>query len=410
MNRKQAQRGVGETLTSFGIVLLALALAAGCATTPGKGAASSAAKDSTVVKNADLGLNALPAPVEPAQTDAAPATESSFADYRIGAGDVLQFRCLSDDTLSGPVEVRYDGYVSLPMVPDLKVAGLTRQEATDTVRKAYEKEFQDPRVSLSIMNTRSKSFYLTGDIARPGEFPYTRPITLLEAINLGGGLRQSQNSGDTSLIGRSQLSKVFVIRHPEGKRSVLSYNLRHLEENGDHVSDTSVAPGDIIYVPETVNLAYVIGEVKSPGAYRISEDINLLTLMALARGPVEARARMKQVVLLRGINTEKSEVQLINLRELLKNPAKVPGVQAGDVIYVPEKPLVRATEFVAQVQSTISPTLNTYMQLYDAYYTNDTYTRLRNQTSSSGGIGTSLLSVQQLVRSIGTLTGTPVAK
>ncbi|MFC1734646.1 SLBB domain-containing protein, partial [Candidatus Hydrogenedentota bacterium] len=211
---------------------------------------------------------------------------------------------------------------------------------------------------------------------------------------------QSENSGDTSLIGRGQLVKAFVIRRHKGERHVLSYDLHDLERPGDHVSEAPIYPGDIVYVPETVNLAFVMGEVRNPGAFRISEGANLLNLLVLAGGPVEARGNLKQIVLLREIAPGKTEISLLDMRTILES-GTIPEIKPGDIVYVPRKALVRASEFVQQVFSTISPILNLYRQAYDTYYTKDRYDAIGK---SATGPDNALLTIEQVVRNIGAIS------
>ena len=380
-----------------GLICLILA---GCAT--GAGDKPSVLEESITVSSEELGM-AEEASAEPSgETKEQEAEPQEQEQYRIGPGDVLQFRSFNDEQLSGDIEVRYDGYISLPLIPDVRVEGLTREEATELVRSAYEQEYNDPRLSLSIRDSRSKSYYVMGDVNRPDEYLYTRPITLLDAINASGGVRERQNSTDAYVGGRARLSKAFVIRHQHGKRDVLEYDLRGLNQTGEHVSDTPVYPGDIVYVPETVSLAYVMGEVRRPSAYQIGEGTRLLEVLALAGGPIEVSGRLKQVVVFHQLNEKETRVSLVDAKAILRTGADIQ-VSPGDIIYVPRKRMTRLTESIRQFQSTVSPLLSTYMQGFDAYYTDQRY---RQMVSSSSSSDTAVLTIEQTLRNLQSLTAT----
>jgi len=95
--------------------------------------------------------------------------ESYFGDYLIGAGDILEFESFNDPNLSRELTVRYDGFVSLPLIPDMRVEDHTREEAEAKIREAYRRIFRDPQLSLLVRETASKTYAVIGDIEEPGE-------------------------------------------------------------------------------------------------------------------------------------------------------------------------------------------------------------------------------------------------
>ncbi|MCX5757583.1 MAG: polysaccharide export protein [Candidatus Hydrogenedentes bacterium] len=353
-------------------------------------------------------LASAPGTVPPAADAQASASETN-SPYKIGPQDVLAFRSYDDEKLSGSATVRYDGMISLPMVADVKVGGLSREEATKAIIEAYSVIYNEPQITLTVTETRSKIFTVMGDVARPSEFPYTRPLTLLDAIIMAGGLRSSMSSSETFVGSQGQLVKALLIRHTNGTRDVTDYDLRNLKMPGPHASDTVLLPGDIVYVPESINLIYLLGAVGRPSVYRSTEGMTLLMLLANAGGLQESAARMRQVVLIREINTEQTKIMLVNVKEILKTGKDIL-LSAGDIIYVPRKRLVRLGEFVSQVTGTVSPVLNLqqqvmslYTQAYGAYYTKQQYNNLYNNPAST--TNGSLAALQQQVTNLTNLVG-----
>lgn len=225
----------------------------GCATTPHKeSAVINPEKSSVVEEKMVMATNQLHKAPDKAATqtvDAADANSTQDAsqinwgdplsgEYRIEAGDTLMFRSFDDPTLDEQVVVRYDGNISLPLVPDINVNLATREEAEQKIKKAYSKVFIDPQVSLSIVSSTSKFFQVMGEVQRPDRYPYERRMTLLDAINTAGGPRINQRSGDTFVGAQGALSKALIIRRsPQGRRVVLDYDLHGLSEPGPHASD-----------------------------------------------------------------------------------------------------------------------------------------------------------------------------
>ena len=310
--------------------------------------------------------------------------------YRIGARDVLEFRSFDDPTLSSEITVRFDGYISLPLIEDIFVLNRSRDETTDAVKEAYRTVFRDPQISVVIRQSASRYYTVMGEVQTPREYPYGRPISLLDAINSAGGLRINNRSGDTFVGSQGQITKALIIRHgkgginsPGGERQVFEYNLENLSSPGAHASDAPVYPGDIVYVPEGVNLVYLIGEVRSPSVYQLSQDMDLLQLLARAGGPSFSSARLGSVVLMREIDPENSRIMILDVNEMLKTGARL-RMKPGDVIYVPRKRMIRLQEFVTRFTGTISPVLSLYTQAYNAAYESQRIDRLYGDDAGTG--------------------------
>ena len=292
-------------------------------------------------------------------------------DYQIGAGDILEFQSWDDPSLSREnISVRYDGHISLPLVPDINIHQRTREEATEMIRHAYEEVFIEPQISLRIVESLSKSYYVMGEVQQPGEFAYRRTLNLLEAINQAGGPRINRQAGDAFVGAQGQLAKAFVIRVADEERNVIEYDLRNLSDPGPHASMAPIIPGDVVYVPEGVNLVYILGQVTRPNVYALPERTTMLQMLALAGGIDFSRAKLRRVVLIREISETESEILLVNVREILRTGQDI-FLQPGDVIYVPQRDLVRLQEFVGRFTGSVSPMMALYRQAIDTYYAYD---------------------------------------
>lgn len=357
-----------------------------------------AIEEAVTVPTAELRPEGEPAP-GPTTKELGPPREMFGGDYHIGAGDALLFQSFDDATLSSDIVVRYDGFVSLPLIPDINVLDNTRAEATELIRKAYEAVFIDPQISLSIRQVTSKSYFVMGSVARPSEYPYNRPINLLDAINIAGGKRINTRGGDSFVGASGQLVKALVIRETTTGREVGDIDLRGLDKPGSHPSQTPVYPGDIIYIPEGLNLVYLLGEVRQPGVRELTEDMTLLQVIAQAGGLSEQTGKVRNVVLLREIDETNTEVMRINFREMLKKGGDLP-LEAGDVIYVPLRTLVRAQNFVQQFTGTLTPLMSLYRQAYDTYYTDTRYRQLYGNNGTVIGGGQDLAAISQLLQDL----------
>lgn len=324
-------------------------------------------------------------------------------EYTIGPGDVLSFQSFDDPSLSrDSIVVLYDGTLSLPLIPDLEVVGLTRDEVEEKIRNAYsDGVFKEPQLSVSVQTAASKYYYVLGDILNASRYPYERPLSVLAAINIAGGLRTSSRT-DSQAVAASPgtLTKAFIIRDYFGDRQVIELDLSSLTDRGPHPSETLVMPGDFVYIPEGVNLVYVLGEVRNPNVFQLAEGQTLTQTLTRAGGPVESTGKLKTVILMRELDDTHREVLVIDWREIIKTGNDIP-LRPGDVVYVPRKGLVKLEEFVARVTGPISQVLGLYTQFFDAYYAEERNRILVQDTGSNNAVG-----ILQNVRNFGELLQT----
>jgi polysaccharide export outer membrane protein len=154
--------------------------------------------------------------------------------YRIGPEDIILVRIWREPELSGLVSVRPDGKINLQLVGEIEAADATPVELEARISKAYEKLLKNPIVSVQVQRVESKRYYLSGEVGKAGAFPLVRPLTVLEAITLAGGIREFGNG-----------KKIIIMRGAE--RIKFNYNEvikgKKLEQN------ILLQPGDHIYVP-----------------------------------------------------------------------------------------------------------------------------------------------------------------
>jgi polysaccharide biosynthesis/export protein len=135
------------------------------------------------------GLVLLCLPSLTAQTiPKAVGTPEVTSDYQIHKGDKLSIKFLYQPELSdAAVVVRPDGKISLPMVDELKVEGLTAQQVKKLLEKAYREILLDPEINVSIVEFVPQRFFVGGQVFKPGSYDMRAGQTLLQAIILAGG-------------------------------------------------------------------------------------------------------------------------------------------------------------------------------------------------------------------------------
>lgn len=119
----------------------------------------------------------------------------------VGAGDVFTLQIISEKDLPAEYTVASDGTVDLPYVHTIQVVGLEPQEIARVVRQKLidNKILTDPIVVVQVKEYRSRAVILLGQVARPGSFPLTPGLTLMQVISMGGGLSQIANDDNVTL-------------------------------------------------------------------------------------------------------------------------------------------------------------------------------------------------------------------
>lgn len=157
--------------------------------------------------------------------------------YAIGPGDSLNIQLWKEPALSGLVKVRPDGFITLPLVNEVQVSGLTTSELRKTLADKYKEFVIDPVVTIRIEGITSSEVFLVGQVNKPGAYALMGNDTLLQLLTRAGGLTVFADRGDIRLVRRTG-SKVTEYIADYG--AII---------DGDLKQDIILRPGDRIIVP-----------------------------------------------------------------------------------------------------------------------------------------------------------------
>lgn len=145
---------------------------------------------------AALLVGALGCTTVPEELAVPPGAETISAPelLRLGPNDVVRVSVYGRPSLSTPettqrsgTRIDPEGLLSLPLVGPVPVGGLTLSEARERITAAYAVYVQDPRLDVSVTEYASRRFYIYGEVQAPGAYPLDRPLTVYQALTLGGG-------------------------------------------------------------------------------------------------------------------------------------------------------------------------------------------------------------------------------
>ena len=123
-----------------------------------------------------------------------------MASYHIEPADVLVVKYRYTPEFDSTPTVQPDGYISLPMVGQVKVGGLTVGEAIAAIEREGRRRLREPEVTLELKEFQRPRFFVTGEVGKPGEFPLHGKMGLLEGIAMAGGFKHSAKHTQIALF------------------------------------------------------------------------------------------------------------------------------------------------------------------------------------------------------------------
>ncbi len=182
--------------------------------------------------------------LQPARTDGG-APDASYvakersSDYVIGNEDVLAVNIWKEPELSKTVPVRPDGKITLPLIGDIQASGLTPRNLQTNIATGLQSYVSNPEVTVIVQEVRSQKFNIVGEIAKPGSYPLADPMTVLDAIAVGGGLRDFAKGG-----------RIYVLRSKsDGTHAKFLFDYKQVIRGKKLSENIQLRPGDTIVVP-----------------------------------------------------------------------------------------------------------------------------------------------------------------
>jgi polysaccharide export outer membrane protein len=280
-------------------------------------------------------------PVKSNPGNQAPKVPTSWRSrYELGPGDVINFSLYGRPELDRPgFRIAPDGTISYLQAQNIKIAGLTIDEARLEIEKGLTSNFRSPRVIITPKEVGSKRFTILGKVINRGIVTLDHPMTLVEAIANAGGIETGLFERNT--IELADLDRSFVSRG--GER--LPIDFRRLLNEGDMKLNIEIEPNDFIFIASTIsNDYYVIGAVTNPGVQGLTPDATVVSAIS-RRGGLTDRAWAEKVLVVRGSFT-KPETFVIPLKDILAAEENDFKLQPKDIVFISERPWIHAEDIL----------------------------------------------------------------
>ena len=181
-----------------------------------------------------------PQPAPPAAKPAVPGPSVPVeAGFTIGPEDVLGILVWKDQEMSGDVTVRPDGMITLPLIRDVKAAGLTPNQLADRIQEAVREFVTDASVTVVVRQMNSRKVFITGEVTRPGAYPLASSMTVMQLIAVAGGLNEF-----------AEAKSISVMRVEAGKTRTFPFDYKNVASGRKPEQNIVLKPGDTVVVPE----------------------------------------------------------------------------------------------------------------------------------------------------------------
>ena len=195
----------------------------------------------------------------------------------IGPGDTVKISAFRYPDLTTEVRISEKGTVHLPLIGEVKLAGMTPDQAANDIGERMQKDnfVLNPQIAVAVVQARSRQVSVLGFVNSPGRYVLDGSAArLTDVIALAGG--PQPEASDLITVQRNGDAK------GEGTQTV-KVDLRSIIEGGDLAKNIEIRGGDSVFVPKAP-VFYIYGEVHKGGAYRVEPDLTVAQAISLAGG------------------------------------------------------------------------------------------------------------------------------
>lgn len=158
--------------------------------------------------------------------------------YVLQPGDMLNISVWKENDLSGEVLVRPDGAITVPLAGQVAAAGHTTDEVRTDITERLQKYLPDPVVTVTVKQTTGNEIYVIGKVNKPGPYPVNRPVDVMQALSLAGGMTPFAAAND-----------IRILRRQGDHQITLHFRYRDVERGRNLQQNILLQGGDTVVVP-----------------------------------------------------------------------------------------------------------------------------------------------------------------
>ena len=182
---------------------------------------------------------AAPGSMKSGQPAVQAAKDQPEENYVIGAGDVLGINVWKEQELTGPIPVRLDGKISLPLIGEIQASGKTPTQLKNDLTDKLRAYLSAPDVTVTVLQMNSQKFNILGRVTKPGSYPLSASTTVLDGIAAAGGF-----------LDFAKQKGVYILRkNAEGRVTRIPFNYKDVIRGNHPEENIQLRPDDTIVVP-----------------------------------------------------------------------------------------------------------------------------------------------------------------
>jgi polysaccharide export outer membrane protein len=158
--------------------------------------------------------------------------------FSLGPEDILEISVWKDEALTRQVVVRPDGWISFPLIGDIRAAGRTVEELRQEIQARIKAYVPDAPVTVMVMQVGSPKVYVVGKVAKPGVYIMGEPMRVMQVLAMAGGATPFADKGD-----------ILVIREDNNNQIIYSFNYDKVAKGKELEQNINLKPGDTVVVP-----------------------------------------------------------------------------------------------------------------------------------------------------------------
>jgi polysaccharide biosynthesis/export protein len=177
-------------------------------------------------------------PLTEAQAAAAAVATPDQNTYPLGPEDSIEVSVWKEPELTKQLIVRPDGKITYPLIGEVQAAGKTVKQLQEDILKRLEKFVTDAHVTVILLKAQNYKIYVTGKVNKPGDFMVGKPVNVMQAISMAGGLTPFASPGS-----------IMILRTVGDKEEVFPFNYKEVAKGQFLEQNRILLPGDVVVVP-----------------------------------------------------------------------------------------------------------------------------------------------------------------
>lgn len=234
--------------------------------------------------------------------------------YILDFGDVIEIQLVGRENSIEKYDLKRDGSISIPDIGKIKLAGLSLNEASSIINAKIDASFSGTKAFVTLTSVRDINVLVSGNAYNPGVYTLSGNSNMLHAIAVAGGINEY-----------GSYREIVLIRN---EKVIETLDMYDILITGFYNSNTTLRPGDIIFVRPVKKIISIDGAVKIPAKYELKNDQNLSDVVDYANG-ITVDADLENVFLDRVLDGKVESLPISNIKQFKTIPSK-----DGDKIFI----------------------------------------------------------------------------